>query len=194
MSFDYEILSQNDLLELLIYFRTHLITQALQYDPLTGLALRYGMENQFSTLRQSTEKNQKILAVGLLDLDHFKAVNDQYGHQAGDQLLVALTQRMSQTLREADTLARIGGDEFVAIVLDLPTLSAAFVTADRLIRDVARPVQLGDWSVQVSVSVGITFYPQDKATSADQLLRQADHAMYEAKYAGKNRYCVFENI
>lgn len=82
-------------------------------------------------------------------------------------------------------MARIGGDEFVAIVLDLPTLSAAFVTADRLIRDVARPVQLGDWSVQVSVSVGITFYPQDKATSADQLLRQADHAMYEAKYAGK---------
>ena len=164
------------------------------YDPLTGLPNRVLLSDRLQQAMAQTTRRGQHIAVFYLDLDGFKQVNDQYGHQAGDQLLVALTQRMSQTLREADTLARIGGDEFVAIVLDLPTLSAAFVTADRLIRDVARPVQLGDWSVQVSVSVGITFYPQDKATSADQLLRQADHAMYEAKYAGKNRYCVFEDI
>lgn len=80
-------------------------------------------------------------------------------------------------------------------MLDLPTLSTELVAAERLIREVAQPVQLeGNWSVQVSVSVGITFYPQGKAISADQLLRQADHAMYDAKYAGKNRYSVFEDI
>lgn len=164
------------------------------YDPLTELPNRVLLSDRLQQAMAQTTRRGQHIAVFYLDLDGFKQVNDQYGHQAGDQLLLALTQRMSKTLREADTLARIGGDEFVAIVLDLPMLSAALVTAERLIRDVAQPVQVGDLSVLVSVSVGITFYPQGKATSADQLLRQADHAMYEAKYAGKNRYRVFEDI
>lgn len=134
------------------------------------------------------------IAICYLDLDGFKQVNDQYGHHTGDQLLIALTQRMSQMLREADTLARIGGDEFVAILPDLSDFNASLVIAERLINEVSRPVQLGDLVIQVSVSIGITFYPQDAVISADQLLRQADHAMYEAKSAGKNCYCVFEDL
>ena len=101
---------------------------------------------------------------------------------------------MSQMLREADTLARIGGDEFVAILPDLSDFNASLVIAERLINEVSRPLQLGDLVIQVSVSIGITFYPQDTVISADQLLRQADHAMYEAKSAGKNCYCVFEDL
>lgn len=164
------------------------------YDPLTGLPNRALLSDRLQLAMAQSIRRKLHIAICYLDLDGFKQVNDQYGHHTGDQLLIALTQRMSQMLREADTLARIGGDEFVAILPDLSDFNASLVIADRLINEVSRPVQLGDLVIQVSVSIGITFYPQDAVISADQLLRQADHAMYEAKSAGKNCYCVFEDL
>ena len=164
------------------------------YDPLTGLPNRALLSDRLQLAMAQSIRRKLHIAICYLDLDGFKQVNDQYGHHTGDQLLIALTQRMSQMLREADTLARIGGDEFVAILPDLSDFNASLVIAERLINEVSRPVQLGDLVIQVSVSIGITFYPQDAVISADQLLRQADHAMYEAKSAGKNCYCVFEDL
>ena len=89
-------------------------------------------------------------------------------------------------------MGRIGGDEFVAILTDLTDEETSLMTIERLIHTACQPVQLGDQVVQVSASLGTTFYPQADAVDADQLLRQADFAMYQAKLAGKNRYCAFE--
>jgi diguanylate cyclase (GGDEF)-like protein len=127
-----------------------------------------------------------------LDLDGFKAVNDTHGHEEGDQLLITLTARMKQTLREGDTLARIGGDEFVAVLGDLEDVNASVPMLSRLLSAAAQPVTVNGAVLQVSASVGVTSYPQAQDVEADQLIRQADQAMYQAKLAGKNRYSFFD--
>ena len=132
------------------------------------------------------------LAVVFIDLDGFKKVNDQHGHGVGDKLLSVLSRRMTQVLREGDTLARLGGDEFVAILVDLPDISISVPILDRLIEVAAQPVPIGDALCEVSASIGVSYYPQGEDIDADQLLRQADQAMYRAKQAGKNRYHVFD--
>ena len=137
-------------------------------------------------------RHRHLLAVVFLDLDGFKAINDQYGHQIGDKLLVALAQRMKQGLRDGDTLSRLGGDEFVAVFVDLTSAAASTPLFNRLLTSAAQPVHLGGLTVQVSGSLGVTFYPQTQEVDADQLLRQADQAMYQAKQAGKNRYHLFD--
>ena len=133
------------------------------------------------------------LAVVFIDLDGFKKVNDQHGHAVGDKLLSVLSRRMTQVLREDDTLARLGGDEFVAILVDLPDISISVPILDRLIEVAAQPVPIGDALCEVSASIGVSYYPQGEDIDADQLLRQADQAMYRAKQAGKNRYHVFDS-
>jgi diguanylate cyclase (GGDEF)-like protein len=138
------------------------------------------------------QRRQQQLAVTYLDLDGFKAINDHHGHETGDQVLITLAKRMKEVLREGDTLARLGGDEFVAVLIDLEDTSASVPLLDRLLVAAALPVQVGDLSLQVSASLGVTFYPQTQDIEADQLLRQADQAMYQAKVAGKNRYHIFD--
>ena len=126
-----------------------------------------------------------------LDLDGFKEVNDKHRHNVGDDLLVALAQRMKSALREGDTLARIGGDEFVAILVDLERLQDAEPLLVRLLRAASIPVHLAGNTLQVSASIGVTLYPED-TSDAEQLLRHADQAMYQAKQAGRNRYQLFD--
>ena len=126
-----------------------------------------------------------------MDLDGFKAVNDSYGHNVGDDLLIALSKRMKSALRQGDTLARIGGDEFIAILVDLKNIEDSEPSLERLLRAAAEPVTLGDAVIQVSASIGVTLYPED-AADADKLIRHADQAMYVAKQAGKNRYHLFD--
>jgi diguanylate cyclase (GGDEF)-like protein len=120
-------------------------------------------------------------------LDGFKAIDDAHGHDVGDQALVALSGLMRQTLREGDTLARLGGDEFVVVIVDLADISSCEPMLTRLLAAAAQPLDMGDFTVKVSASLGVTFYPQTGEVDADQLLRQADQAMYKAKMAGRNR-------
>jgi diguanylate cyclase (GGDEF)-like protein len=127
-----------------------------------------------------------------LDLDGFKSINDSHGHQAGDQVLISVAHRMKQVLREGDTLARIGGDEFVAVLVDLKVAADAAPLLNRLLIAAAMPVLFGSISLKVSASLGVTYYPQADAVDADLLLRQADQAMYQAKLAGKNRHHIFD--
>jgi diguanylate cyclase (GGDEF)-like protein len=138
-----------------------------------------------------SQRRELAVAVVYLDLDGFKLVNDTHGHGLGDELLVALAQRMKGALRDGDTLARIGGDEFVAVLVDLAHLKDAQPVLDRLLSAASAPVVLGDTILQVSASIGVTIYPQDGA-EVDLLLRHADQAMYVAKQAGKNRYHLFD--
>ncbi|RIX49851.1 MAG: EAL domain-containing protein [Rhodocyclales bacterium GT-UBC] len=162
------------------------------YDALTLLPNRVLLADRLHQAMAHAQRQNKTLAVAYLDLDGFKGVNDRHGHKAGDQLLVALSTRMRQALRDGDTLARLGGDEFVAVLLDLNDASGSVPMLSRLLAAAAQPVQVGDLVLQVSASIGVTFYPQSEDVDADQLLRQSDQAMYQAKVAGKNRYHVFD--
>jgi diguanylate cyclase (GGDEF)-like protein/PAS domain S-box-containing protein len=167
------------------------------YDMLTHLPNRVLLAERIRQAIGRTYRTSSILAVVYLDLDGFKTVNDTYGHEAGDVLLTVLGRRMQQVLRMGDTLARIGGDEFVALLTDIPERQGCIPVIERLLQAAATPVVLDQHPLQVSASIGVTFFPQAHAQApipieADQLLRQADQAMYQAKQAGRNRYHLFD--
>ena len=162
------------------------------HDVLTGLPNRALKADRLQHGMALARRNGHLLAVVYIDLDGFKTINDSHGHAAGDQMLIAVARHLQEVLREGDTLARVGGDEFAAVLLDLENTGACLPLLERLLAAAAQPLQLGDTLLQVSASLGVTFYPQAHEVEADQLLRQADHAMYLAKQAGKNRYKVFD--
>lgn len=162
------------------------------FDALTGLPNRVLLADRLQQGMTQAQRRGQLLAVAFLDLDGFKGVNDAHGHEAGDQLLVALASRLKQVLREGDTLSRMGGDEFVAVLVDLPDVASCEPLLSRLLLAAAQPMLWGEACLRVSASLGVTFFPQAEDVDADQLLRQADQAMYQAKLAGKNRYHVFD--
>lgn len=161
------------------------------YDALTGLPNRVLLADRLKQAMARSHRNGFALAVLYLDLDGFKTVNDQHGHDTGDQLLVNIAHRLKEVLREGDTLARIGGDEFVVVMVDLEHAGSYESVLSRLLGVAAEPVTLNQHLLRISVSIGATLYPQD-AGDADQLLRHADQAMYIAKQAGKNCYHLFD--
>lgn len=162
------------------------------YDALTGLPNRVLKTDLLRQAMAQVQRREQRLAVVYLDLDEFKSINDHHGHAIGDQMLIALADRMKRVLRDGDILARLGGDEFVAVLLDLADIEASAPMFTRLLDAAAEPMHVGDLLLQVSASLGVTFYPQADDVDADQLLRQADQAMCQAKLAGKNRYHVFD--
>jgi diguanylate cyclase (GGDEF)-like protein/PAS domain S-box-containing protein len=164
------------------------------FDALTNLPNRVLLADRLQQAMAQAQRRQKQVAVAFLDLDGFKAINDQYGHLAGDQVLITLAKRMQEALREGDTLARIGGDEFVAVLIDLEDASVSVPLLNRMLAAAALPVPVGDLAPQLTASLGVTFFPQAQDIDADQLMRQADQAMYQAKGSGKNRYCVFDAV
>ncbi len=164
------------------------LDQLAHFDPLTGLPNRALHADRLQhAMAQAIRRKQKI-GVAFVDLDGFKAINDTYGHEAGDHLLITLARRMRLALREADTLSRLGGDEFAAVIVDLDQESDCDPLLQRLLASANQPVMFGSAILQVSASVGVTFFPQAQDLNPEQLLRQADLAMYQAKLAGKNQY------
>jgi diguanylate cyclase (GGDEF)-like protein len=162
------------------------------YDALTNLPNRVLLADRLHQAMAQAQRRGTPLATAYLDLDGFKTINDTFGHDAGDQLLMAVATRMKDVLREGDTLARLGGDEFVAVLLDLPDIQSSVPMLARLLDAAAHPVRIDKRDARVSASIGVAFYPQTEEVDADQLLRQADQAMYRAKLAGKNRYHIFD--
>ncbi|MDP2369659.1 EAL domain-containing protein [Rhodoferax sp.] len=162
------------------------------FDALTGLPNRMLLAERLHRAIVQTHRRGTTLAVAYLDLDGFKAINDRHGHEGGDHLLIAVATRLKHALREGDTLARLGGDEFVAVLVDLDDAPASVPMLTRLLAAAAQPVQFGDLVLQVSASLGVTFCLSGEDVDADQLLRRADQAMYQAKLAGKNRYHIFD--
>ncbi len=164
------------------------------YDALTGLPNGVLLADRVRQAMTQAQRHAQSIVVAFLDLDGFKAVNDHYGHAVGDRLLMVVATRMKEALREGDTLARVGGDEFVAVLLDLVDIAVGEPIFQRLLAAASQPVMIGDHALQVSASIGITFYPQADEIDAEQLLRQADQAMYQAKLAGKNGYYAFDAV
>lgn len=161
------------------------------FDTLTNLPNRVLLADRLSQAMLQCQRHGRSLAVAFLDIDGFKMINDTHGHDVGDEVLVTFARYIKECLREGDTLARIGGDEFVAILLDLEGPHDCGPVLDRLLLGASQAMTFGAHTLNVSVSIGVTFYPQD-GIDADLLLRRADHAMYLAKQAGKNRYHLFD--
>lgn len=161
------------------------------HDPLTGLPNRMLALDRLAGALARRRRDEGAVAVVLLDLDHFKLVNDSLGHEAGDALLTALAPRLQDAVRPSDTVARLGGDEFVVVCEDLDGARAAVHVAERLVAAVRQPLVLGDAEHFASASIGIAL-----AESADAdpqtLIRDADAAMYRAKERGRGRYELFD--
>jgi diguanylate cyclase (GGDEF)-like protein/PAS domain S-box-containing protein len=160
------------------------------YDSLTQLPNRVLLRDRLQQAMARTRRGDYLLGVCVLDIDNFKPVNDQLGHALGDELLVLVAQRINTCLRDTDTLARVGGDEFVVLLNDLPDADTGCQTLKRLLQALTPPFLLAGHHLQVAVSIGMTLYPDDK-THLENLLRHADKAMYQAKQAGGNAYRVY---
>ena len=157
------------------------------HDALTGLPNRLFLSEHMRQAIAGARRQREFLAVCYLDLDGFKAVNDAFGHAAGDQVLQEVAARCQVVLRSNDTMARIGGDEFVILLGDLRHPSNCNGLLDRLLAEVRRPIALGDQQVCVTVSIGVALFPNDDA-DPETLLHYADLAMYQAKQSGKGQY------
>ncbi|MSQ18107.1 MAG: GGDEF domain-containing response regulator [Betaproteobacteria bacterium] len=163
--------------------QTEKLEQLVLHDPLTGLANRLlfseGLEHSIGV----AERAGTSFALIVMDLDRFKEVNDSLGHSAGDRVLAAIAPLLDRKLRRTDTLVRIGGDEFAAVLPGTESIDGALLAAEKLIAAVATPVSLGDAIVTVGLSAGVAMYPAH-GTTAETLLANADLAMYEAKRSG----------
>jgi diguanylate cyclase (GGDEF)-like protein/PAS domain S-box-containing protein len=164
------------------------------YDALTDLANRNLLQDRLMQAIAQAKRNSAPLAAVFLDVDHFKLVNDSFGHTVGDEMLQIVARRLRASVRESDTVARLGGDEFV-LVLPGKAAGSAFeadITAlmDKLLSQMSQPLVLGNREVRPTCSIGVAVYPQD-GEDADTLLRNADAAMYRAKELGRNRFQFF---
>jgi diguanylate cyclase (GGDEF)-like protein/PAS domain S-box-containing protein len=167
------------------------IYKLAHHDPLTGLDNRLSLNLRLDQLLAQTRRAQGTAAVMFLDLDHFKKINDTHGHATGDQLLVAVAERLRELLREVDTIARLGGDEFIVVTAGTVTPAEASQIALRIVGALAEPFQLAGKTIHSGTSVGVAMFPPDGADSAT-LLRHADTAMYAAKSQGRGNFQFFE--
>ena len=160
------------------------------HDPLTGLATRLLLYDRLDFALESARRRQKFLAILMLDLDSFKPVNDTLGHAAGDAVLRATAARIVAAVRKTDTVARVGGDEFVVVLTDLSEPGEAQNIAEKILRDISAPIVAGGRKVLISASIGIC-NAMAPLGDADELLKDADLALYRAKAMGRNRSVVF---
>ncbi len=161
------------------------------YDLLTGLPNRSLLLDRLHKAIATCARSEQSLAVAFLDLDGFKVINDNYGHPVGDQLLIGLAARMQQALRAGDSIARFGGDEFVALITGLDAPEDCIPVLERLLEASSAVLPVGTHMLRVSASIGVTVYPNDNF-DADQLVRHADQSMYVAKQSGKNQFAFFD--
>ena len=167
------------------------LTYLAQYDHLTGLVNRTLFRDRLVQAMARTKRLQQPIGLMLLDLDRFKAVNDTFGHDMGDELLKAVTERLKVCVREVDTVARMGGDEFTIILEGVLSEQNILAVATRITESIAAPFEIKEHHISIGVSIGITIYPQDDH-SIDELLKHADTAMYRAKQQGGSAFHLHE--
>jgi diguanylate cyclase (GGDEF)-like protein len=166
-----------------------LIAHMAHHDTLTNLPNRALFADRLQTAI-ALVKRAGLIAVHYLDIDRFKPVNDELGHEAGDALLVAIAGRLRHTLRENDTVARLGGDEFAVVQTGIREQNDASVLASRLVREVARPFDILGNDIRVGASIGVALAPSD-GTTMDEILRKADSALYRSKSKGRGCFTFF---
>lgn len=162
-----------------------------QHDVLTRLPNRLLFADRLQQAIAKTKRGERHCAVCYLDLDEFKAVNDTYGHAAGDELLIEIAVRIRRILRANDTFARLGGDEFVLLMEDLASPKDSRVFLERVMKEIERPFEIDGQRIRITASIGVDTFSAEGG-DADALLEQADQAMYRVKKAGKSNYAFFE--
>ncbi|NKE73399.1 diguanylate cyclase domain-containing protein [Candidatus Manganitrophus noduliformans] len=167
-----------------------MIRHQAYYDMLTGLPNRSLLENHLSLAIAQADRHNDLVALMFLDLDCFKEINDTLGHPTGDQLLKAVSERLAACVRDGDTFARIGGDEFTILLPEIDTIEKVTRVAERIIAAFAPPFRLDGAEHSVSASIGIALYPH-AGRDTETLLRNADTALYCAKKRGRNTFCFF---
>ena len=167
------------------------LTYLAQYDHLTGLVNRSLFRDRLVQAMARSKRMHQPIGLMLLDLDRFKAVNDTYGHDIGDELLKAVSERLKTCVREVDTVARMGGDEFTIILEGVSSDENILVVAKRITESIATIFELQGHHISVGVSIGITIYPHDDHP-VDELLKHADSAMYRAKKQGGSAFHLHE--
>jgi diguanylate cyclase (GGDEF)-like protein len=155
------------------------------HDALTGLPNRLLLMDRLRFLVAHARRTRQPFAVFVLDVDHFKGINDTFGHAAGDRLLQQVGARLTAQLREADTVARLGGDEFVVLTPDLRSTADVPAVGEKLLEAVRAPIALEEQEVHITVSIGVSLFPDD-GEDADALLRRSDSALYQAKEGGRD--------
>lgn len=168
--------------------RANNLQQQVTIDSLTKIPNRRGFEECVQNHFALAQRTGMPFAIFYLDLDGFKAINDQHGHDAGDQTLITAIDRFKSTIRDSDMIARLGGDEFALVAHNAADREQLSMLAHRLIESLEQPIKLPGGEVKLGVSIGIASYPQN-GQSIDDLLTAADVAMYQAKHQGKNRAC-----
>ena len=166
------------------------VYQLAHYDSLTGLPNRTLLRDRLGQAMSDAKRHDTRLAVLFLDLDRFKTVNDSLGHEVGDKLLKAVSLRLRENMRDSDTISRQGGDEFLLILRDVVDPPAAARVAEKLLEAVARPCVVGEYELHITPSIGISLFPDD-AADLDELIRNADAAMYHAKEHGRFNFQFF---
>ena len=163
------------------------IKQMAYHDALTGLPNRRLFNDRLNLAMAHASRNQQKLAVMLFDLDHFKEVNDTLGHSVGDQLLQDVSERLTSLLRKGDTVARMGGDEFMLLLPEVVQVEDAAKVAQKILEAIRESYVFDGHELHVTTSIGIAFYPDD-GEGADTLVKNADIAMYRAKDHGRDNY------
>ena len=181
-----ELRTLSDGLEETVRQRTTALVRQAQHDHLTGLPNRVLLEERLERSVETARRHGRRLALLFLDLDGFKLVNDTFGHDVGDDVLQQIGGRLASCLRSSDTLARFGGDEFVALISDVRRASDVDDVARALLTCVAEPCRVLGQPITLTASLGVSVFPDD-AADASALQRHADMAMYRSKQAGKNR-------
>lgn len=182
--------SQSELIGLMAGFKTQFLADAVCNDPLTGLPLRYGIEDEFVQAQKAVRREQTQLYVAMIDVDHFKRINDQYGHAVGDSALRHLTDSLTIVLRPNEPLFRFGGEEFL-MLMQCPSREAASIAAKRLVDQVRNsPMAMGDDAqpINMTITLGLTRVRQDEFL--DDAVARADLALYAGKRSGRDRYVI----
>jgi diguanylate cyclase len=161
-----------------------------QHDVLTGLPNRVMLHDIVHRAISHASRTQQLVAVMFIDLDGFKPVNDQFGHAVGDQLLAAVAERLRSVVRQSDTVARVGGDEFVALAVGVENREGASALAGKLLASLSAPFMVRSKRISIGASVGIAIFPTD-GTDGDALINKADQAMYHAKLTGGHGHHFF---
>ena len=168
------------------------LSRVAHYDALTGIPNRVLLADRMKQAISQTSRDKNKMAVCYLDLDGFKPVNDTMGHEAGDQVLIEVANRIGTAIRGGDTVARLGGDEFVVLLLGLEKGEECVTTLERLLAAIGKPIGIKDKFVTLGASIGVSIFPLDDV-DPDTLLRHADQAMYAVKQSGKNRFHIYDS-
>jgi diguanylate cyclase (GGDEF)-like protein len=163
------------------------------HDPLTGLPNRKLFNEKLEQLIEWGEENQQLVGLLFLDLDGFKAVNDNLGHDMGDILLKAVSQRIKNCLRISDVVSRLGGDEFTVLLPGIKNPMDSTIVSQKILTTVSAPYTLQGHTINVTTSIGISVYPID-GDNAVELIKLADIAMYESKRSGRNKHSMTDKL